>query len=403
MSRRTGIAVGIVGLLLLVAAGLWSAVGAQQLVKFPTSTDVTLHYRGHLVTYLDQKTGAPLAQPRAVQLDIARTIRALPAESTSQTAVVSEHLVTRAGSTTVIENNRYAFDRHSMKEVRSRHAYTFSPRYRGASVGSYYVTLPMNLTPQTTGIHIWKPETGTTYALSPLAGSAVPSRLFGMKVIWFRGTLPMTPVAGYERASLARRGLPLTIPVSQVEAELAAAGVSVPKLSQTLLPVLSPAELKTVSRILGTPVRLRYYSFGHGLLAGEPRTGAIIALRDVVDGIAVAPVPTAINSLATVLSHHTAQPGVPAAIAALHRLVAAPPRPVYELTYSQTPASVLQMTKTTNSQLGQISLATVWIPVGLAAAGAVLVLLGAVLVWRRRTPPGRTAEAVGEPSEPRAA
>lgn len=399
MSRRSGFVVGAIGVLLLLAALVWSTVAVPALVRFPTSTDITLHYRGHLVTYVDQKTGAPLLRPASVPLSVGRTIRAIPSLSTSSTAVVHERLVVHSGSNASVENNQFTFNRRKMSEVASRQAYTFSPQIPGASVGSYYITLPMNLRSNTTGLDMWKPETATTYRLAPLGKASPPSKLDGLKVVWFQGVLPMTPVASYERAALAARGLPLDIPVRRVEAELAAEGISIPKLSRALLPVLSSSELKTVAKVLSSPVRLRYYAYGHGLVAGEPRTGAIIALRDIVDGIAAAPVTNGIDSLVTVLSHHDGVAGVRAAVTVLRRLVAASPQPVYELQYSQTPASVLDMVNTANKQRSQISLVDAWIPAGLAGLGVILVIVGAMVLWLRRAAPGGTTRILTPPTE----
>jgi len=393
MSRRTGIIGAVVGAVLLIGALVWSTVGVSQLVKFPLNVNTTLRYSGSLVTYVNARTGATLATPTSTPLSIARTMRAIPSESTSSTAVVSEHVVTNAGGTTDIQNNYYAIDRRNMDEVASPHAFSFSRAFPGASAGSYYVNLPMSLQAGDTSLRVWKPETATTYPLTPVRAGSQPASLDGLKVDWFNGVLPMTPVTGYELAALKAQGLPMTIPPAQVEAQLATAGVSVAKLSAALLPVLSPAETSQVTAVLAAPVAVHYYSFGSGLVAAEPRTGSIIALKNVIDGIAAAPSTTGINVLLKVLSNHQSVAGVPAAITALRHLAAAAPTPVYELRYTQTPATIASMVTTTNQQISQMTLAELWIPTGLAALGAVLFLGGGWVVLRRRTPP--RAETAG--------
>lgn len=401
MSRLIGMIAAAVGALLLIGSLVWSAAAVPQLVRFPLTTNVTLHYSGSLVTYVDARTGATLATPSSAPLAIERSMRALPSESTSSTAVVAEHVVTRSGSTTDVQNNRYAIDRRNMDEVASPRAFSFSARYPGASPGSYYVNLPMDLKAGTTTLRIWKPETGTTYPLVPLKGGAQPASLYGLRVDWFSGVLPMTPVTDYERAALRAEGLPMSIPPSRVEAKLTASGVSVSKLSAALLPVLTPLETKQVLTVLSTPVSLRYYSFGSGLVAAEPRTGAIVALKNVVDGIAAAPATNGIDTLLTVLSHHRSVAGVPAAMASLRRLAAAAPAPVYELRYTQTPASVAGMVRTTNQQISRIELAKLWIPTGLAALGAVLFIGGGAVIVRRRTPRATKSGVSRSPVRPR--
>jgi hypothetical protein len=241
----------------------------------------------------------------------------------------------------------------------------------------------MNLKPGVTPLNIWKPETGTTYALEPVAAGSQPASLDGLKVDTFAGGLNMVPVAPYERTALAARGLPMSISPASVQVEMTTAGISVPALEAALTPTLTPTQLTEVLAVLKTAIPLHYYVFGSGFLAAEPRTGAIIDLKSVIDGIAVAPSTTGLNTLIAVMADHPTVKGVPAALVVLRHLAAAPPQKVYELQYSQTPASVTGMVNTAQSQLKQIREVTYYIPIGLGVI-ALLLLLGGVIMFRRR-------------------
>lgn len=389
--RKSAVAALIVGILLAAGAGLWWGVAAPALVTFPLDTNVSLHYGGRFVTFVDPSSGATLARPTSASLVVDRHIRAVPSESSGSVAVVHEDITLRYAGQVAQEHNVFAIDRSTMQNVASSAAFTFAPGNRAATPGSYYVTLPMNLQPGDTPVRMWKPESGTTYPLKALPTEHRYSTLDGLRVAWFSGVLPMTPVAPYERKALAARGLPMTIAPAQVEAELASRGVSVSALATTLAPVLSPAETAKVAAVLTHPVALRYSAYGTGLLATETRTGAIIKLQDIVDGIAVAPDPTGIRTLVGVLQAHEAVPGVPAAISALEALASAPPQKVYELHYTQTPASVAAMVVTTQSKLDQIRIVEDVIPIAAGAVGLVLIVVG--LVFLRRRPPTGTAAA----------
>jgi len=382
--RRTGIILIICGALFAAGAVAWSTTAVSKLVKFPTSTNTTLHYSGHFVTYVNAKTGATLAQPSSVALTVDRTVKAVPSLSTGSVAVVDEDIVLHYGGTTATETNVYAFNRTTMGEVASSHAYTFAPSNPAPLLNSYYITLPMNLKPGVTSLNIWKPETGTTYALSPVPAGSQPSTLDGLKVDWFAGGLNYVPVASYERTALAARGLPMSVSPTVVEAEMSSAGISVPALETALAPTLTPTQLGEVSAVLKTPVPLHYYVFGSGFVGAEPRTGAIIDLKNIIDGIAVAPSTTGLNTLIAVMSAHSTVKGVPAALAVLRRLAAAPPQKVYELQYSQTPASVLGMVNTAQSQLKQIRTVTYYVPIGLGVIALLLLLFGGTITVRRR-------------------
>jgi hypothetical protein len=384
--KRTGIILIICGALLLAGAAGWSTLAVSSLVKFPLNTNTTLHYDGRFATFVDASTGAALAKPTSVPLAIDRTIRALPTESSSSVAVVQEQIVLHYSGKAVDETNVYALNRSSMQNVASDHASTFAPANPAPAVGSYYVTLPMNSSADATTLRIWKPETGTTYPLVPLRAGTQPSDLDGVNLTWFSATLPMTAVASYERTALASRGLPLTVSPAVVEADLSAAGVPVASLTKTLLPKLSPAQLTEVGTILTARAQLNYYAFGSGLVGANPRTGAIVELKSVIDGIAVAPATSGLSSLVSIMSHYTSVKGVPAAMADLRRFAAAPPQRVYELQYSQTASSIANMASVTKSQLGQISIVTYYVPIALAVAGVLLVLLAALRFRRRGEP-----------------
>lgn len=396
--RRRAIILVACGVVLLAGALGWSTFAVPRLVKFPVSTNTTLQYKGHLVTYVNSTTGAPLAHPTTVPLLVDRHIVAEPASSTSGVAIVKEDLTLHYPGHVVHEQNIYSINRTTMCNVPSRLACTFKPGNPAPSSGSYYVTLPMNIQPGVTHLDIWKPETGTTYPLVPVTHGAPSSTIDGLRTVWFSGTLPMTPVAPYERTALAKRGFPMTVKPSVVESELASDGVSVPTLTSRLLPVLTAAQSKRVAAVLTTPITLNYFAFGTGLVAAETTTGAIIALDRVIDGIAVSPNTSGIKVLVSVLSDHATVAGVPHAIAVLKRLEAAAPQRVYELQYTQTPASVQSMVNTARSELNQLSIVRTDIPVGLASLGGLLLILGVVSFMRRR----RAGTGEGQPGQPHA-
>lgn len=374
------------GVVVLLIAALWTPIAVPAMVKFPTSTNVRVAYAGTLVTYMNAKTGAPLVPPATTKLTIDRHLQALASESTSAVALVKETIVLHAGAATTTELNVYALNRRSMKPVADPRAFTFVPGNTPSRGSSYYVTLPMGLT-STTHVSLWKPESATTYPLRALGAptSATPSKLDGLGVLWFTGTLKMTPAPAYERSGLAARGLPMSLTPTEVEGQLAAAGVSITKLGAAVAPVLTPSQLKTLLTVLSKPVALQYYIFGSGELAAEPRTGMIVKLQDVIDGVAAKSDPAPMQAIVSVLDQHLAVPGVPAAVAAIRRVGNAPPVPVYELRYTETPAAVATSVTLARNQIGQINITTRDIPIGLGVLGLILVGLATFgSAFRRR-------------------
>jgi hypothetical protein len=380
----TKVALGL-GVVVLGLAALWTPVAVPAIVKFPTTTNVYVAYSGSLVTYVDAATGATLSHPVSVKLTVDRHMQALPAESSSTEALVKETITARAGATDTTETNVYALDRRTMQAVSDPRAFTFQPGNVPNRHASYYVTLPMGLG-STTALPIWKPESGTTYLLHRVVTptSATPGTLAGVSVMWFDGTLPMTPAPAYERTALAARGLPMSLTPAEVSAQLAAAGVSVSRLGTALAPVLTPSESRTLLGVLDSPLPLQYFIFGSGELAAEPRTGAIVKLQDVVDGVAARPDPSPMHAVTAILARHLAVPGVRDAMAAIDHIASAPPQPVYELRYTETPASVASTVTLARNQVGQIELATRDLPIGLGVLGLLLIGPAVVQLARRR-------------------
>jgi hypothetical protein len=88
-----------------------------------------------------------------------------------------------------------------------------------------------------------------------------------------------------------------------------------------------------------------------------------------------------------VLGHYPDVPEAVAAGTALEELVAGPAVPLFEYSYEQTPASVADVANDVGSMRHQVLLAKVWLPLGLAAAALVSLVIGAVIYLRRRPRP----------------
>jgi len=68
----------------------------------------------------------------------------------------------------------------------------------------------------------------------------------------------------------------------------------------------------------------------------------------------------------------------------MRRIETAPPQPVYELHYTQTPATVASMVKLARNQINQLNLAQRDLPIGLGVLGLLLLLPAVVRFVRRR-------------------
>ena len=372
MKRPAKVLIGV-GVALLVATVGWSPLVVPRLVKLPGDINRTDHYSGTFVTFVDQSSGATLASPLVVPLTIDRHVASVPGATTAHVSLLHETITAHMGANTVVQQNVYAVDRRSMQNIADPRAWTFTPGNVVDRSGTYYLTLAMGVHPTGVSIKVWKPEAGASYPVTsttPAKGVAASSR-----VVYLKGNIPSPlPVPPYEAAALTAQGLPMQLSPAQAGARLAAAGVNTAALLPVLARTLSAQELAPVSAAVTAPVALHYFVYGHGLLAVEPTTGGLVQLSGIVDGIAVQPDTRAISTALTVLTRHQNVPAIASLVTTLEQTVAAPPQPVYELRYTQTPASVVAAASYAHAQAGRVTLATTTLPRVLLAL-AVLSLL----------------------------
>jgi hypothetical protein len=349
-----------VGAALVVGAAAWGPAVVPQLVRFPDDTHQRAEYAGTFVTFVGSTTGATLATPRTEKLTITRKVDSVAGRTGARTATVSEGVVARLGDRTDTQTRTYTLDRRSMRNV-------------GTAAGSYYVTLPLGFAERDVAFSMYKPETGTTYRIFT-APAAPTEELAGLRVTRLAGTLAPTPVSDAYRGVLATQGLPMQLTPAQVAAQLAAAGVPVDSIG-ALNAILTPDEQVTLADALAKPVPLQYFAYGSGSVAAEHNTGMMVQLRDIVDGISVKPDLSGLGPLVTILERHRDLAPVANALDALNATATAPAAPVYELRYTQTPASVRATAGDVRAQLRSLRLVAD-IPYVLAAAGLALVALG---------------------------
>jgi hypothetical protein len=376
--RRVGVLV--LGVVLLAAAVSWRPVVSPRIVKFPGGLNQTSHYQGTVVLSVNQSTDLPLAQALTLPLEIDRHVQSVT--SGAHVAVLHETITAHLGPETVTQDNVYALNRRTMENVADTAAYTIAPTSTLDRAGSYYLTYPMGVPATGAGYRAWKPETGTTY---PISSTALPeSSIDGTPVVGLTGQLPQTPVDSAETAALAAQGFPTQMTGAQFETVLHADGTDLAAATASLAGVLTTAELATLRTALSQPVPLHYVAYGHGTLAVNPTSGAIVALTGLVDSIGVRPGLVGLAPALAVLTRHSVNPQVASLLGLLHTLAAGPAQPVYQLRYSQTPESVTASAAFARSQAHKIRLATVTIPFAIGIAGLLVTAAGVFLVLRRR-------------------
>jgi hypothetical protein len=380
---------------LAIGAVSWSAFAVPALVKYPTNLDVTPRYAGTFTLFVDPATATPLAKPKSFPFSIERHIRALGDQSGSSRVVVEETISQHAGDlVNTMQTNVYVMDRRTMKNVTDDRAYAFEPTNVVDRSGAYRLNLPFDTSADST-YEIYKNETGTTYELRGDATTPVTSEA-GLHLQTFNASVHDVPLDTAYLAELNKVvPLPESLTLAQLEPQLKAAGLDVDAVLRAVAPVITTQDFVTLARLAAKPIPLQYVSSFEGKVAVEPSTGAEVDVA-ATESVGAKPMLADMATLQTVIARY---PDVPAAVAAgkaLHALSSAPATKLFEFEYQQTPASVADIAGTVAEMRHQIRLVEVYVPVGLSAAAALFLAVGAFAFWRRRRDPS-TALSIPPP------
>ena len=383
----------VAGAFFALAALVWMVVGVPTFVKYPTDLDATPRYEGTFTVLVDATTAAPLAEPMELPLTVERHIEALDGDeetagvsSGATRVVVRETIDLQAGDLlAATQVSQYVMDRSTLENVADDRAFAYDPANVVDRSGAYRVNLPFDTAGDGT-YPIYQNEIDDTYEMVPDgAGTTV---LEGLDVETFTADKTEAPLSDTYLQTLNEMvPLPESLTLDQLEPHLLAAGIDVGAVTAALAPVLTPEDAAAYAEFAGQPIGLEYMMSFTGQAAIEPVTGAQVKVDVTSESVGARPVLTDLPALQEILSHY---PDVPEAVttsAALDDLATAPAIPLFEYSYSQTPASVAEVADMTRELRSEVLLAKVWLPLGLAAAALTSLAVGLVVFLRRRPRP----------------
>ena len=142
-----------------------------------------------------------------------------------------------------------------------------------------------------------------------------------------------------------------------------------------LVRLATPEDLQSLVASTSQPIVLEYVDSFSGRTFIEPDTGAVVDVRSVVERVSVRPAPEALPPLLAILERYRSDPAVDEAVVRLEAL-ATEPMPVFEYRYAQVPSSVDEIATWVGDQRDRMVLAERTIPLVLAVAGGLLLLVG---------------------------
>jgi hypothetical protein len=345
--RKTAVACGIVGAILLAAAGLLAFwVTPAFIARLPSGSNTVRTFDGQIRSLVN-----PVALQRgdfagAVKLGVPETIRrqVRVTQTSGNTALVRDASAVTAGGRQIGSlTSQYAVDRSSLEATTSHPGGWAVTNAKGLTV-----SWPIGAGQQNyTG---WEPFTQTTTQLRYLR----QEQHGGVNTYVYQATVPATPIKNPQ----VLRALPKTLPVTVLQGA-GQAGLIPASLLASLAKILPPGV---------TQIPLGYVYLATSTYWVAPATGIVIDVSTTeqqVGGIVLG-----------------------------SRVI--PVLPVLVDSYKASPASVQAAVTDANNGSSTIQLFGVILPIVFAAVGFVLIVI-AVILWLRGHGRGREVRKVPAP------
>ena len=370
------------GVLFFVLGVVAAFVVPSLAVKYPGGPlNKTAHATGTFTLYIDPATAGQLKTPQKLSLDIKRNLHVI--ETSGSRAVVAENDVEQIGNLKPQNlQQRYVLDRKSLKDVADSRAWAYTPSNKIDRSPAYAVNLPFSSGKGP--YQVWKNEAGVSYPFTKTG----KVRQNGITLYRYQGSLIGATAQSYYIDQLASQGIPKSLTPAQAATQLKALGADPALLQAAVLPALAPADKSAAVAILAQNVPLKYTLDVHTSFLVEPTTGAIVGLERINQTLYATPDIQGIGRIQTILNkpQYAKNASVQAAATIIGKLVKNPPRSkVFNLDYSQLPASVNDLASFAKSRADKITLAKVILPSAIGGVGVLLVLAGLIVVFVRRT------------------
>lgn len=390
MGKKSSIVFGLVGIVLVVVAIVWWAAIAPLLVKLPSDINTPMDFEGTLTYSVDPTTKQPLPAGQEVKVPFTalRTFASVGNEYTSGTAVCSDTIaMTVAGQERPAQVTQYALDRKTRKCVQSDQNWAYSPKIiLNDRVGHYGPLFPG-------GLHVGDTLSAFFNDVNTAFDIKVVDKIkdyngLGVTAIKIDATRPATdyypPIA---QAFLGGQGLPMELTFAELSAQLKAKGLDLEALLGALATVAAPEDLQALMAMTQQPVNITYKQAGNDIIYVEEKTGATIGAtfdRTTSMQVDTGGLMQAFGIISKYATDPTVGPAIAKIVQAAGQLAQAGPTPVFNQNMSIIKASEAKLAADAKDKSSLVGWAKLWIPLIIVIVGALLVLAGGFLFFRRR-------------------
>ena len=390
MGKKSSIALGVFGIVLVVLAIVWWAVIGPSLVKLPSDLDVKMDFEGNLTQYIDATTQQPLpaGQELVVPITVLRAFASVTDLYTSSMAVCTDTIAMKvAGQDRPPQITQYALDRTTRKCVESDQNWAYTPEIvLNDRVGNYGPLFPGGLKVGDT-LSAFFNDVNKAFDVK-VADKIDNYNGLGVTAIKIDASRPAAeyypPIA---QAFLGSQGLPMELTFAQLSAQLKAKGLDLEALLAGLATVAAPEDMQALQAVTQQPVKLIYKQAGGDVIYIEEKTGATIGAtfdRTTTMEMDTSGLLQAFQIIGKYATDPTIGPTIATVLQAATQLAQAGATKVFNQTMSIIKTSEENLAKEAKDKTGLIDLAKLWIPLIIVIVGFILLVLGAWLLMRAR-------------------
>ena len=384
MSKKLSTTLLVIGVIVVGAAIIWWTVIGPMLVKLPDDINTHMDFEGTLTLYVDQETGALLAEANAakVPITVSRDFVSVPDLYDSSTAVLEDKLViSMLGQAQDPQLSRYAMDRGSRKCVESPENWAYSPQITVDRTGNYGPLFPGGLSVGDT-VTVFFNDPSKTFDVKVVEAIEDWNGL-GVTALKIDATRPWADYnpAIAQAVLVQGQGLPAELSFAQLAARLKAGGLDIEQLMSGIQLFASSEDKLAIAALLTQTFPLVYKQSSADVYYIEQTTGATVgATFDRTTGMSVdtAGLAGAIAILGKYASDPTVGPSIKEALGKATALMGADPTTVYNQNMSIVTASEESLAQSAKDKASSLSMVDLWIPVIIIVVGGVLLIVGGV-------------------------
>ena len=380
--RALGKVLCVLGALSLILAVLLWAFLADYLMRLPEELDMALSCDTTMEWYVDPLTMTRLPDESSMQtpVHLERRIYSVDDEYDAGTGVLREEvLMVVPGMGEREWGATYVVDRRSFLNLADGRANSCSPDNVVDRSGCYYPIFPSGMRVGSS-CTLWRDEVS-----GPVTATCVGEDDYdGIETLVATFNIPIEERREVNPGVIEELNLPEGISFSEMEKQLAAAGVDITATLERMAALASPADLEALKQAKDRTIPVKYILSGETEIAFQPRMGSLVDIRKDTERISIEVDQASLIDFFMLLSKYSSDPVIGEGLQQMAALQSTLSEPVdvFEFTFGTSRESMAGVLDMTRDALNKVRLldASPWF---FLLLGTVLLTPGIILLRRK--------------------